>query len=152
MWYLAGSGRRLLVRFHKSKDLFMSSYRCFFMPGGRRGSFSSMMYPVPMLIWAPKMITNELLLTERHFHWLPWVELNSGMILRKLSLSQWITQKMSSNQLTTNGILLIGILSWTTNLVTPRAVSVVIWTGPRWRVGKPWTLSSEVLSRGGSSP
>jgi len=53
---------------------------------------------------------------------------------------------------TMKGILLSGILSWVTSLVTPRAVSVVIWTGPRWRLGKPRTRSSEVLSRGGSSP
>ncbi len=44
------------------------------------------------------------------------------------------------------------LLSWTTALVTPNAVSVVICTGPRWRPGKPSTRNSEVRSRGGSSP
>lgn len=44
------------------------------------------------------------------------------------------------------------LLSCTTSLVTPRAVSVVIWTGPRCRVGNPKTRSSDVRSRGGSSP
>lgn len=39
-----------------------------------------------------------------------------------------------------------------TTLLTPRAVSVVIWIGPRCRVGKPKVRSSDVRSRGGSSP
>jgi hypothetical protein len=43
-------------------------------------------------------------------------------------------------------------LSSTTILVTPKAVSVVIWTGPRCLVGNPKVLSSLVLSLGGSSP
>ena len=43
-------------------------------------------------------------------------------------------------------------LSTTTRFVTPSAVSVVIWTLPRWRVGKPSFRRSAVRSRGGSSP
>lgn len=43
-------------------------------------------------------------------------------------------------------------LSSTTSLVTPNAVSVVIWIGPRCLVGNPSARSSEVRSRGGSSP
>ena len=43
-------------------------------------------------------------------------------------------------------------LSSTTRLVTPSAVSVVICTGPKCRVGKPCLRSSAVRSRGGSSP
>jgi hypothetical protein len=39
-----------------------------------------------------------------------------------------------------------------TSLVTPNAVSVVIWIGPRCLVGNPRTRSSDVRSRGGSSP
>lgn len=42
--------------------------------------------------------------------------------------------------------------SSTTRFVTARAVSVVICTGPRRREGKPSLRSSEVRSRGGSSP
>ena len=44
------------------------------------------------------------------------------------------------------------LLSWTTFFDTPSAVSVVIWIDPKFRVGNPRDLSSEVLSRGGSSP
>lgn len=43
-------------------------------------------------------------------------------------------------------------LSSTMIFDTPRAVSVVICIGPRCLVGKPRTRSSEVRSRGGSSP
>lgn len=43
-------------------------------------------------------------------------------------------------------------LSAATIFVTPKAVFVVIWMGPRCLVGKPRTRSSDVRSLGGSSP